>query len=215
MTDVLSCPGNTAGLFLRYKNANPDADPYVVPTPSHDQQSRYKDSTQQPPAVVITTWPYLALVKVDDMPWLASQEFLDIPRTSKILPKEPDGSDGSAFTFAHAGLRSYKAVGKIDDPTALKTRPKYIVVVQSNFTSEDDLQSLDLQYAHLQDFRGAIRYQLETGYLGFQEAGPLPAGLVLYEFDGDEPPRSVVDDKNLMTEVWSLTHEAGNSSLRL
>jgi hypothetical protein len=61
MNDVLNCPKN-GGLFLRYRNINPYANAYVIPT--HDAQFT---SSSTPKPAVKTTWPYLALVKLDDV----------------------------------------------------------------------------------------------------------------------------------------------------
>ncbi|OAP63118.1 hypothetical protein AYL99_02345 [Fonsecaea erecta] len=209
IADVLACPGN-GGLFLRYKNIDPTADTYVDPkfaertTPSASEK-----------VIVETLWPNLALVKLSDLAWLTSKQFDDMPRTSKLLPPEPDGSIGSAFSCWYGALRSYETVGKIDDKTGSTTRPKYLLSVQTKDADQSVWKALDDKYATLPGFRGSVRYRIVEGLLEFGEPGTMPAGMVLYEFDGDAPPSVLTDDHQLRADVWALTKEAGDPSLRL
>ncbi|KIW23655.1 uncharacterized protein PV07_11838 [Cladophialophora immunda] len=209
IVDVLACPGN-GGLFLRYKNIDQTADPYVDPkfaeraTPSASEK-----------CIVETLWPNLALVKLSDLAWLTSKQFDDMPRHSKLLPPEPDGSIGSAFSCWNGALRSYETVGKTDDHTGGTSRPKYLLSVQTRTADESIWKALDDKYATLPGFRGSIRYRVVEGLLEFGEPGALPAGIVLYEFDGEAPPSVLADDHHLRADVWELTKEAGDLSLRL
>ncbi|KIW97757.1 uncharacterized protein Z519_01341 [Cladophialophora bantiana CBS 173.52] len=209
IVDVLDCPGN-GGLFLRYKNTDPAADPYADPkfaervTPSASEKS-----------IVETRWPNLALVKLSDVAWVASKEFNDMPRHSKLLPPEPDGSIGSAFSCWYGALRSYETVGKIDDSTGSTSRPRYILSVQTRTADESIWKALDDKYTTLPGFRGSVRYRIVKGLLEFEEPGTLPAGMVLYEFDGEVRPSVLVDDQHLKADVWELIKEAGDLSLRL
>ncbi|EXJ87859.1 hypothetical protein A1O1_04786 [Capronia coronata CBS 617.96] len=207
--DVLNCPGN-GGLFLRYKNLDPAADAYADPkfadrfTPDASMKN-----------ISDARWPYLALVKLSDLNWLTSQQFLDMPRVSKVLPREPDGSMGSAFTCWHAGLRSYETVGKLADASGKTTRAKYLLSVQTRDADNSTFAALDEKYSALPGFRGSIKFKKVDGLLEFQEPGALPVGLALYEFDGEEPPASTVDTDHVKADVWELTMEAGDLSLGL
>ncbi|KAJ9610230.1 hypothetical protein H2200_005007 [Cladophialophora chaetospira] len=202
----LSCPGN-GGLFLRYRNTSPATDPYV--TPKFNDQAEQGANSQ---AFVPTTWPFLALIKLDDTKWLSSPQFDAMPRTSVILPPEADGSIGSAFTCLNGCLRSYETVGSLPDPSGRSTRPKYILSVQS---SGANTGNSDRQYAAQPGFRGSTRYRLVKGLLGFEEPGLLPESLALHEFDGDKPPQAIPDDNAFKVDVWELILEAGDTSLRL
>ncbi|KIY03717.1 uncharacterized protein Z520_00408 [Fonsecaea multimorphosa CBS 102226] len=209
LVDVLACPGN-GGLFLRYKNTDQTADTYVDPkwaervTPSASEK-----------CIVETLWPNLALVKLSDLAWLTSKQFDDMPRTSKLLPPEPDGSMGSAFSCWNGALRSYETVGKIDDNTGSASRPKYLLSVQTKAADESVWEALNNKYTKLPGFRGSVRYRIVEGLLEFAEPGTMPAGMVLYEFDGEAPPSVLMDDHHLRADVWELTREAGDLSLRL
>jgi hypothetical protein len=211
----LSCPGN-GGLFLRYRNIDPAADAYVVP--KWNEEPTTHDEVTSTPAPTPTTWPFLALVKLDDTKWVASKQFNDMSRFSKLLPPEPDGSIGSAFSCWYGALRCYETVGTIADPTGRTTRPKYILSVQlkgEGGTSAEDWEAQDKPYVGRADFRGAVRYRVVEDLLAVQEPGWLPKGLVLYEFDGDEPPRAVDNKDCFKADVWEYILEAGDSSLRL
>lgn len=209
MADVLACPGN-GGLFLRCQNLDPAADAYADP----NFADRFLPSASVK-NIVDATWPYLALVKLTDIHWLTSQQFNDMPRVSKVLPLEPDGSIGSAFSCWHAGLRSYETVGKIADEAVGTSRPKYILSVQTTDAEDSTWEALDKTYATAPGFRGSVRYRNVDRLLEYQEPGALPTGLVLYEFDGNEPPEIVMDELHVKADVWKLTKEAGDLSLGL
>lgn len=208
MTDVLECPGN-GGLFLRYKNLNKSIDGYADP--------KFADRftpTASVKNVADAGWPCLALVKLSDLQWLVSQQFLDMPRVSKLLPLEADGSIGSAFSNWHAGLRSYEIVGRVGDASGSTSRPKYIVSVQSKEGDGPTSEALDKRYVNLPGFRGSVKYRNVNGLLEYQEPGPLPEGLALYEFD-EQPPTETLENGQIRTDVWELTHEWGDLSLVL
>lgn len=207
--DVLNCPGN-GGLFLRYKNLDPAAEPYADPKFADRFNPDASDKN-----ISDAQWPYLALVKLSDLNWLTSQQFLDMPRVSKVLPLEPDGSIGSAFSCWHAGLRSYETVDEIADTTGKATRPKYLLSVQTRDADPSAWAALDQKYTTLPGFRGSVKFQNVNGLLEYQEPGALPVGLALYEFDGQQPPVPAVDTDLIKTDVWELTLEAGDLSLRL
>ncbi|OCT46983.1 hypothetical protein CLCR_02604 [Cladophialophora carrionii] len=209
----LSCPGN-GGLFLRYKNIDPQADVYAVP--NWNEEPSHNDTATAKP----TTWPFLALVKLDDIKWVASKQFNDMSRFWKLLPPEPDGSIGSAFSCFYGALRCYETVRTVPDPTGRTTRPKYILSVQttrgaSSAAADDDWDAQDQEYVGRPGFRCAVRYRLVEDLLAAQEPGWLPKGLALYEFDGEEPPRVAVGQDCFKADVWEFILEAGDSSLRL
>lgn len=207
-TDVLACPGN-GGLFLRYKNLDKSVGDYADPkfadrfTPNASIQN-----------ITDAAWPNLALVKLSDLQWLVSQQFIDMPRVSKLLPLEADGSIGSAFTNWHAGLRSYEAVARLGGSSESTERPKYIVSIQTEKGDTATLEALDKSFVNLPGFRGSVRYRNVNGLLEYQEPGPLPEGLVLYEFD-EQPPAETLKNEQTRTDVWGLTNEWGDLSLAL
>ncbi|KAL2436291.1 hypothetical protein ABEF95_007765 [Exophiala dermatitidis] len=218
--DVLNCPGN-GGLFLRYRNIDPAADAYVDP----GFGDRINNNTQIDPdasekSIAAVQWPYFALVKLSDLNWLTSQQFLDMPRVSKVLPPEADGSMGSAFSCWHAGLRSYETVARevadIDD-NSMTRRPKYLLSVQTRNADDATWAALDSKYTTLPGFRGSVKYRNVNGLLEYQEPGALPLGLAIYEFDGEQPPSPTTTDVQgvVRSDVWELTLEAGDLSLRL
>ncbi|KAH0832525.1 hypothetical protein AYO21_10661 [Fonsecaea monophora] len=209
MGDVLACPGN-GGLFLRYKNIDPSADTHV--DPKFAERGTPEASEK---CIGETLWPYLALVKLSDLAWLTSKQFDDMPRTSKLLPLEADGSTGSAFTCWWGALRSYETVGKIDDTTGSTSRPKYLLSVQTRTADESIWKALDDKYTTQPGFRGSIKYRIVQGLLEFGEPGTMPAGMALYHFDGEAPPSVFTDGHVVRTDVWELTKEAGDLSLRL
>ncbi len=201
----LSCPGN-GGLFLRYRNVDPASSEYVRP--------KFNEGTTSEPFVP-TTWPFLALVKLDDTKWLSSQQFNDMPRVSKLLPLEADGSIGSAFSCWYGALRGYETISTVADPTGQTTRPKYILSVQLKQAYSENSKALEAKYARQPGFRGAIKYRLREDLLLVQEPGVLPKSLVLFEFDGEGPPRAIADDSAFKVDAWELLLEAGDTSLRL
>lgn len=207
-SDVLACPGN-GRLFLRYKNLSSSIGAYADPkfadrfTPTASIQN-----------IADAGWPYLALVKLSDIQWLVSQQFIDMPRVSKLLPLEEDGSIGSAFSNWHAGLRSYETVTKLGDNSGSADRPKYILSIQTERGDTAALEALDKRYVNMPGFRGSVKYRNVNGLLEYQEPGPLPQGLVLYEFD-KQPSTEALENEQIRTDVWELTDEWGDLSLVL
>ncbi|EXJ86830.1 hypothetical protein A1O3_03784 [Capronia epimyces CBS 606.96] len=208
--DVLNAHGH-GGLVLRYKNLDPATDPYFDPKFADRSTS---DATLR--SIADSHWVYLALVKLSDLDWLTSKQFIDMPRVSKQLPPEADGSIGSAFSCWYAALRSYETVGKIDDATGKSTQPKYILSIQTRDADDSTWAALDEKYNTLPGFRGVVKYKNVNGLLEYQEPGQLPVGLALYQFDGEEPPQSPVGtDQIVKADVWEYILEAGDKSLRL
>jgi len=207
--DVLNCPGN-GGLFLRYKNIDNSIDAYSDP----DFSGRFSPGKTLE-AVAGSTWPYLALVKLTDPNWLTSKQFLDMPRVSKLLPPQADGSMGSAFDAFHAGLRSYETVHRTADQASGNGRPRYILSVQTEEASQTVFEELEKTYTALPGFRSSVSYKLAPGLLEYQEPGPLPLGLGLYEFDGEDPPNTNPSKQSLKVDVWKLLSEQGDLSLGL
>ncbi|KAK5046341.1 hypothetical protein LTR84_008485 [Exophiala bonariae] len=207
-TDVLGCPGN-GRLFLRYKNIDKSVDDFADPkfadrfTPTASIQN-----------IANAGWPYLAFVKLSDLQWLVSQQFIDMPRVSKLLPLEAHGSIGSAFSNWHAGLRSYETIARLGGSSESTERPQYIVSIQTEQGDTSTLEALDKKFVNLPGFRGSLKYRNVNGLLEYQEPGPLPEGLVLYEFD-EQPPAETLENEQIRTDVWELTIEWGDLSLVL
>lgn len=163
--------------------------------------------------------------------WLTSQEFENIPRTSEQLPRREDGSVGSAFDCWHAGLRSYETVKTSATSASLapsssgdgsatpggEGRRKWLVSVQTVSDEDETLEAVVDAYGREKGCRYWIMYRLVTGLLGYYEPSEpdLPRGMVLLEFDGEEPPRVQAKVQGLRTDVWSLVTERGDLSLEL
>jgi len=207
--DVLNCPGN-GGLFLRYKNVDSSINLYSDP----NFAGRFAPSTTLD-VVANAQWPFLALVKLTDLAWLISQQFIDMPRVSKVLPPQADGSLGSAFDAWNAGLRSYETVNRVEGTSSGTGRPQYILSVQTEEASGPVFEELEKTYSTLPGFRRSVSYKLAPGFLEFQEPGPLPQGLALYEFDGDQPPSPSTSGKHIKADVWTLISEQGDLSLNV
>lgn len=210
--DVLACQGN-GGLFLRYRNINKSVDAYSDPMFAQ----RY-GPTASIKNIAEVAWPFLALIRLSDLQWLTSQQFIDMPRVSKLLPVESDGSIGSAFSNWHAGLRSFETVKVSQDHGVGSARPRYILSIQTEAADDVTWEVLDKHFLRLPEFCRTVKCRNVNGLLQYQEPGPLPLGLALYEFNGDGPP-GVTGDQVANTvvrmDIWELTHEWGDLRLSL
>ena len=208
-TDVLDCAGN-GGLFLRYKNLDKSITSHADPKFS----DRFAP-TASVKNIADAGWPYLALVKLSDLDWLTSKQFIDMPRVSKQLPLESDGSIGSAFSNFHAALRSYRTIKYSTDITPGEKAAQYILSIQSEATDDATWDALDKKYTALPGFRRAIKYQNVDGLLEYQEPGQLPKTLVLYEYDGEQAPTLDDTSRQVRTDIWEFTHAWGDLNLSL
>lgn len=211
LTDVMNTPGN-GGLALRYFNADASVDLWSDP----DFASRYAAPETASERIKDFSWKALALVKLTDVAWCSSQEFNDMPRTSKQVPQEPDGSDGSVFNCWHAGLRTYET---LERKGGVKGGSKWLVSMQTETTNLQDLAELVKAYSSKTDYQGHIVYGLVEGHLPYPEPpspGNLPAGMLLFEFDGEKPTVERVGDvKVIRADVWQRKLARGDSNLAL
>lgn len=211
LADVLNTPGN-GGLALRYLNADESVNIWSDP----DFASRYAAPETAFDSIREFSWKALALVKLNDVAWCSSQPFNDMPRTSKQVPAEADGSDGSVFNCWHAGLRTYET---IDREGGVKAGPAWIVSLQTETANTNDLKHLVDVYKTKPDYQGHITYRLVEGHLPYPEPpspGNLPAGMLLIEFGGGKP--AVEDSGNIKvirSDVWQRKLARGDSDLAL
>lgn len=211
--DCLNSPGN-GGLFLRYTNLDETIGSHEDLGPSFTTRVS-ADSTGN--EIRSAGWPYLALVKLTNVEWLKSKEFDDMPRVSKLLPPGPNGSLGSAFDAFHAGLRSFETVGEIPDQHRNKGRPRWLIALQLADAEPRTFEELDSVFVKGNPtFRCATRYRSIEGYLEYQEPGRLPAGLAMYQYEGDKAPQLSTDAPVVVRQDnWELFKEAGDLSLDL
>jgi hypothetical protein len=205
---VLDCPGN-GGLFLRYLQTDPSISEYSNP----DFAGRMSDPEGTKDAVAKTGWKYLALVKLSDVTWLSSPQFDAMPRTSKFLPPELDGSVGSGFSYMNAALRGYVTIAKGSGKSKEQGRAKWLLSLQIESADPDALEGIGKKYEAVEGVRGWIAYGLRDGVLGYCEPGHMPRGLLLIEMD----KRVEVGQEEgvVRRDVWELTAEKGDLSLGL
>ncbi|ETN41202.1 uncharacterized protein HMPREF1541_03137 [Cyphellophora europaea CBS 101466] len=211
LTDVLNTPGN-GGLALRYINADASVDLWSDP----DFASRYAAPAAALERIRDFSWKALALVKLSDVAWCASQPFNDMPRTSKQVPQEPDGSDGSVFNCWHAGLRTYETVDRKD---GVKAGSKWLVSVQTESADKGSFDKVLEAYTAKTGCQGYVAYRLVEGLLPYPEPpspGNLPQGMVIIEFDGEKPSAEViVGAKVVRIDVWDRKLARGDLELGL
>lgn len=138
-----------------------------------------------------------------------------MPRASKLLPVESDGSIGSAFSNWHAGLRSFETVNVSQDHGVGSARPRYITSIQTEAADVATWEVLDEHLFRLPEFCRTLKCRNVNGLLQYQEPGPLPLCLVWYDFNGDGPTGVTGDQvahNVVRMDIWELTHEWGNSS---
>lgn len=211
LVDVLETPGN-GGLALRYLNADESIDLWSDP----DFASRYAAPETASERIRDFSWKALALVKLSDVAWCGSQPFNDMPRVSKQVPPEADGSIGSVFNCWHAGLRTYETVERVG---GVKSGSNWLVSLQTETANTDDLKRLVDVYSSKPQYQGHIIYRLAEGYLPYPEPpspGHLPAGMLLFEFDGEKPTVAVTGDvKVIRADVWKRKLARGDGQLML
>ena len=205
---VLGCPGN-GGLFLRYIQADPSVNVHDDPK----FESRMKSPETSKDLVRTSGWVYLAMVKLSDIHWLSSDLFNDMPRTSDTLPKHPDGSIGSAFTYMHAALRGYETVANGEGKSKGTGRSKWLLSLQIEDGSKEALEKIGQTYGNTEACRSWITYTLRDGLLGYSEPGHMPRGMVLV--DMDIKPELGQEKGIVRRDVWELTTERGDTSLSL
>lgn len=211
LTDVLDCPGN-GGLALRYLNADTSIDLWSDP----DFATRYAAPETAFKRIEDFGWKALALVKLSDVAWCSSQQFIDMPRTSKQVPPEADGSEGSVFNCWHAGLRTYEM---IDRQGGVKAGPQWIVSLQTDTDSLQDLSTMIEAYSAKADYQGHVVYRLVEGHLPYPEPpspGNLPVGMILFEFGGEKPTVEQVGNvKVIRADVWQQKLTRGDTDMSL
>ena len=217
--DVLSCPGN-GGVLLRYLNTNPSVSAYEDP----EINARFADADGHASkhGVAEKGWRYLCLVKLSEVGWCGSKQFDEMPRTWDGLPREADGSVGSAFTCWYAGLRTYETVGRWrreGEGLGVSERGKWLVSLQIEDVSKDGVENVTKAWQDREGCKGWVAYRLVRGVLGYEEPGTMPEGMVLVEMEGERPDLGDVGatyGKGLVrSDVWALTHEKGNKTLGL
>ena len=208
MDVVLSCTGN-GGLFLRYIQSDPSIKLFDNP----DFKARVESPESTKDGVAKAGWVCLALVKLSDTHWLSSEQFDAMPRTSETLPKHPDGSIGSAFTYMHAGLRGYETVTKGDGKSKGVGRAKWLLSLQVESGKKADLERIGQTYESTDSCRSWIAYTLRDGLLGYSEPGHMPRGMILVEMD--EKPELGQEKGIVRRDVWDFTTERGDLSLSL
>jgi hypothetical protein len=209
--DVLATPGN-GGLALRYINADPSVDLWSDP----DFASRYAAPETAFERISDFSWKALALVKLSDVAWCGSQVFNDMPRTSKQVPPEPDGSEGSVFSCWHAGLRTYETTQR---EGGVKAGSAWLVSLQIDTASLERLQEVVDVYKKKPGYEGHLVYRLVEGYLPYPEPpspGNLPASMLLIEFGGEKPKVEETQNvKIVRADIWQRKLARGDSSLSL
>jgi hypothetical protein len=211
LIDVLNTPGN-GGLAMRYLNADKSIDLWSDP----EFASRYANPATAMDRIRTFNWKALALIKLSDVAWCGSPQFNDMPRTSKQIPQEPDGSDGSVFNCWHAGLRTYETVERKD---GVQGGPKWFVSVQTESSDKEDAEKVLQAYASKAGYQGHVVYKLVEGFLPYPEPpspGHLPQGLVMIEFGQEEPTVEEVSGcKVVKTDIWYHKVTRGDSELVL
>lgn len=212
LTDLLNTPGN-GGLAIRYTNADPSVD--LFRDPDFPGRMAAPESTSQ--KVSEFGWGVLALVKLSDVNWCTSNDFNNMPRTSKLLPLEADGSVGSAFSCWHAGLRTYETVERVG---GVEAGAQWVVTLQLATPDPKEVESAVEQYKHRDSYRGHLVYRLVEGLLPYPEPacpGHLPAGLLVLEFESETAPEVATGGaiKVTRTDVWKRKLARGTTSLLL
>jgi hypothetical protein len=171
-------------------------------------------------AIASFPWKFLAINRVNDLSWLRGDEFMNLPLTSPLLPKRPDGSDGGAFDVWHAALRVYETVSQdVKRPAKLVSgRGNYLVSIQLD--SVGDVDAVKRVYAGRDECRSFMVCKIAEGLAEFPEVGPLPEGLVVMEFDGERAPEAAeligrTGEEVVRLDIWEMFVEAGDRSLEL
>lgn len=211
LTDVLSTPGN-GGLALRYVNADPTVD--LWSDPNFASRSAAPETAFD--RIRDFSWKALALVKLSDVAWCGSQPFNEMPRTSKQVPPEPDGSDGSVFSCWHAGLRTYETIKR---DGGVKGGSRWIVSLQMDTASLSDLEGVIDMYNAKVGYEGCIVYRVIEGYLPYPEPpspGNLPVGMLIFEFGGEQPGIEEFEGlKVIRADVWERKLARGDIEMML
>jgi hypothetical protein len=125
--------------------------------------------------------PFLALYKLNDVHWLASDEFDAVPKTSDLLPKEV-GHD--PFGCFEANLRSYKVVARSPVQPGGSDHPKFVFTSEMRrVPSSDEFAGLTKASAMLPGYRGSILCEIVPGLLEHEQRALASEGLVVTWFD--------------------------------
>lgn len=208
--DVVGCKGIN-GCMYHYLNTDASI------KPNQDLGPNYANRIASPETsiddIAAADWPSLAIVKVGDINWVLSQEFADIPRKSKELPRNEDGSMGSAFTVLHYGLRTYEIIGRqvIVKANGSNEQPTDLLMIQVADTDDATFEELEsVVRSNVPTLYDSVRLKLMDGLLPYQEPGKLPQGLALFRFNGGvAAPKSLVSNIKGVVKVDTWRYRTG------
>lgn len=144
--------------------------------------------------------PFLTVYKINDVHWLASDEFRAIPVTSNLLPKEVGHSPFGCF---EVNLRSYKVIARSPVQPGGTDHPKFVLTSEMpRVPYPEEFVGLTKASAMLAGYRGSILYEVVTGLLEHEQKDLANEGLVVTWFD--EVPK----DLQSGAQSWELIVES-------
>lgn len=144
--------------------------------------------------------PFLAIYKLNDVHWLASDGFRDIPVTSDLLPKEAGHNPFGCF---EVNLRSYKAIARSPVQPGGANHPKFVLTSEMpRVPSSEEFVGLTKASAMRPGYRGSILYEVVRGLLEHEQKDLANEGLVVTWFD--EMPK----DLQSGAQTWELIAES-------